>query len=154
MALEEFRRGALRNKYSTHESGEGLMYIICFSSTTKFGAILSPALIFSLVLSFLSREKKERCQEDSTLLFQATASGDGCSFSFARPKESEPKEKGGLRKWSAEGGPSRPFVREAISTGDVLSFVLTQKKERKKKSRLWKNGWKLHRGAETNKIRS
>jgi hypothetical protein len=74
------------------------MYIICFSSTTKFGAIFSRALIFSLILSFLSREKKERCQEDSTLLFQATASGDGCSFSFARPKENEPKEKGAPAK--------------------------------------------------------
>ncbi len=43
---------------------------------------------------------------------------DGCSLSFARPKESERKEKGGLRKYSrsadGESGSSRPLVQEAI----------------------------------------
>ena len=149
MALREFRSGALRNKYSARADCKAMTYIICFSSAMKFLAISSPALIFSLVLSFLSREKKERYKERGTMHIEGVPFNEGCSLSFARPKESELKvlpcgiphyfielsclsgKKDGPRKWSrsAHGGSesSRPFVREAILiNGDLppkLSYV-------------------------------
>lgn len=60
MALEKFRSGALRNKYLSPLLYDNETYFICLSGAEKFSAILSPALIFSLVLSFVSRQKKER----------------------------------------------------------------------------------------------
>jgi hypothetical protein len=45
------------------------------------------------------------------------------------------------------------FFGHEMCRGGVLSFLLIEKKEPKKRSRLWENVWKLHRGAKTNEIR-
>jgi len=58
MALKKFRSGALKNKYLSPELNRNELHFICFSGTEKFLAIFSPALIFYLVLSFVSRQKK------------------------------------------------------------------------------------------------
>jgi hypothetical protein len=126
MTIRKSRSGALRNEFSIPAMAENATGIIRFSparrgvhSAERFSVIFSPALIFPLVLSFVSRQRKEHYQGDRHRSFRKATFGDGCSLSFARPKESEPKEKGGLRKWSRSAvgasGSSCPFMREAIS---------------------------------------
>lgn len=74
MASIKFRSVASKNKYSAHLlSGDEMYFIpliiiymvcgmpqggICFSGVEKFLDIFSPVLIFSLVLSFVSSQKK------------------------------------------------------------------------------------------------
>ncbi len=76
-----------QNKYLSPADNGDVAYFICFSGAEEFLAIFSQPLIFSLVLSFLSREKKERFerkmyhQSSSVKILQ-----EDCSFSFARPK--------------------------------------------------------------------
>ena len=126
MALREFRSGALRNKYSARADCKAMTYIICFSSAMKFLAIFSPALIFSLVLSFLSREKKERYQGRGTMHIEGVPFNDGCSLSFVTQKKVNRKsrlagsriicmtimserEKRALRKWEWHPDVSSPM---------------------------------------------
>ena len=99
MALRKFRSGALRNKCSSPLLFGSETYFICFSPAKggvnfaeKLLAIFSPALTFSLVLSLVSRQEKERSSESSLQPNLKVQVLDGiCSFSFARPKENEPK---------------------------------------------------------------
>ena len=92
MALRKFRSGALRNKCSSPLLFGSETYFICFSFAEKLLAIFSPALTFSLVLSLVSRQEKERSSESSLQPNLKVQVLDGiCSFSFARPKENEPK---------------------------------------------------------------
>ncbi len=65
MALKEFRSEALKNKYSFPVLFGNETYFICFSEAEKLLAIFSPALTFSLVLSLVSRQEKERSSEGS-----------------------------------------------------------------------------------------
>ncbi|MCL4511232.1 MAG: hypothetical protein M1470_09220 [Bacteroidetes bacterium] len=126
MALRTFRSGALRNEYLSPLYFKDMTYFIRFSSTKKclaqrveLSTIFSPALIFPLVLSFVSRQRKVLSEKHGLrqnlkeLLFD-----DICPFSFARPKENGQKGKGALRKWfrsaKGESEPSRPPVRDAI----------------------------------------
>ena len=60
MALRKFRSKALKNKYGFTLLCGTKMYFICFSEAENFSAVFPVALIFSLVLSFVSRQKKER----------------------------------------------------------------------------------------------
>ena len=60
MALRKFRSKALKNKYGFTLLCGTKMYFICFSEAENFSAVFHVALIFSLVLSFVSRQKKER----------------------------------------------------------------------------------------------
>ena len=98
---------ALRNKCSSPLLFGSETYFICFSPAKggvnfaeKLLAIFSPALTFSLVLSLVSRQEKERSSESSLQPNLKVQVLDGiCSFSFARPKENEPKEKDAPRKW-------------------------------------------------------
>ncbi|MGO9480396.1 MAG: hypothetical protein ACLP05_01265 [Candidatus Kryptoniota bacterium] len=64
-ALKKFRGEASENKYGLAPAfGHGTCFI-CFSEAKKFSAVFSPALIFSLVLSFVSRQKKEHLLQDA-----------------------------------------------------------------------------------------
>ncbi len=139
MALRKFRSGALRNKCSSPLLFGSETYFICFSPAKggvnfaeKLLAIFSPALTFSLVLSLVSRQEKERSSESSLQPNLKVQVLDGiCSFSFARPKENEPKEKGALRKWFRQlslSEASRPPTWEAILIyGDSCITVETPK---------------------------
>ena len=121
MASKKFRSGAWKNKYSSPLSSGNVMCFICFSSAEKFLAIFSLALTFSLVLSLVSRQEKELfSNEDLQIVFVERTFDDSCSFSFARPKKTEPKvsalrhpasykqllclsgKKGALRKWTRQ----------------------------------------------------
>ncbi len=119
MALRKFRSVTLINKYGFTLPDGNSPYIICFSGAEKFLDIFSPALMFSLVLSFVSRQKKEHRSriwlESPSNIYQSV--DNYCSFSFVRPKENEPKEKGALRKWFrrlASSETSRLQTKEAI----------------------------------------
>ncbi len=120
MVLRKFRspadcgiNSALKNKYGFALQDGNNPYVICFSGAEKFLDIFSRALIFSFVLSFVLRQKKEHpLVLGLELLFDTESYVDGCcSFSFACPKENEPKEKGAPRKRSRHlllSGSSRP----------------------------------------------
>jgi len=80
MALRKFRSEALRSKYGFLPAYKTAPYIICSSEAEKFLAIFSPALIFPLVLSFVSSQRKERFVQSiiSRLMYREVR-----SFSFA-----------------------------------------------------------------------
>ncbi len=59
IAARKFRSEALKNKYGFTLLRGNKLHFICFSDAEKFSAIFPAALIFSLVLSFSSRKKKE-----------------------------------------------------------------------------------------------
>jgi len=144
MTLRKFRSGALRNKYSSPRFCEVKMCFICFSSAEKLLVIFSPALIFSpaqlfyssmrdgakgahLVLSFVSRQKKERSPEGCDSNFKRQMSQDNSSFSFACPKENEPKEKGARENGPDYVGNAPSFNKEgdfnkrwSMANGGVL----------------------------------
>ena len=86
MTTRKSRSGASRNEYSTPPITEGAPAIIRFSEAERFSVIFSPALIFPLVLSFVSRQRKEHYQGDRPRSSQIATFGDSCSLSFARPK--------------------------------------------------------------------
>jgi hypothetical protein len=72
--------------------------------------------MFALVLSFVSRQRKERLSLINLYMFLVSvASNSDRSFSFARPKENEPKEKG-----ARENGP--PSADRHVPTKEAISI--------------------------------
>jgi len=108
MASRKFLSGTLKNKYGSLLLRHDSLHIICFSGAKKFLAVFSPALAFSLVLSLVLRQEKERFAHlISHPVFKELKLWRDCSFSFVRPKENEPKEKG-----AGENGPDNCHYRD------------------------------------------
>jgi len=85
------------------------------SSEGEFTAIFSVSLDFLFGTFSCGKDKRKYYKSSQDLLTL------DCSLSFVHPNESEPKEKGALRKWSAVGGSSRSLLKKAILIfGDLL----------------------------------